>query len=481
MKFTNSFAENVKMIENAFDCEETFLNRKIKNDKNSEIEISVLVLTCMVDTDVVDRDIVKNLATLSFKPTAEAALQAGISAYNTSLTDDADKAAIQIASGDCVILISDSPCAIIVDTKGMKQRDVSAPETEVTIAGPAEGFNENIMTCLSLVKKRIATPRLKTRFVTVGRQSNTRVAVCYIDGIAKEEYITKVMDMLRAIDIDAVLDVNYLSEVMFYKKRGIFKMCGKTKRPDVFSSKLLEGRVGIIMNGTSTTLTLPFLFIENFQSADDYYLNYHYANVGRVLRLIGFMLAFLTPAVYLALIVHHQNMLPSEWLYSISTSQNGVPLNSILEMILLFIIFEILRETGTRMPSSIGLALNIVGAIILGQAAVEAKLVSAPMVIIVAFSGTCGLMVSSLKGTVLYIRALFIVMAALLGIAGIFLAMILLLINLYDNESLGVPYMYCTSIFNKSTYQDTFLRTPIWNMNYRQKRFTDNLKRQAGK
>lgn len=479
MKFTNNYAENVKLIEDAFDRDDTFLNRQVQNRHNQQLKISVMVLTCMVNTDIIDRDIVNNLVTLSFEGDADAALKAGISAYNTSLTDDANKAAIQIASGDCVILIADSPNAIIVDTKGMKQRDVSAPESEMTIAGPSEGFNENIMTCLSLVKKRVSTPKLKAEMLSLGRQSKTRAAVCYIDGIVKSGHVKTVKDRLKTIDIDAVLDANYLAETAFTEKRGIFKMCGKTSRPDVFSAKLLEGRVGIIINGTPTALTLPFLFIENFQSADDYYLNYHYANIGRVLRAMGFALSFLIPAVYLALIVHHQNMLPSEWLYSISTSQNGVPLGSILEMVLLFIIFEILRETGTRMPSSIGLALNIVGAIILGQAAVEAKLVSAPMVIVVAFSGTCGLMVSSLKGTVIYIRALYIVMAALLGIAGVFLATILLLINLYDYESIGVPYMYCTSVFNKETYQDTFFRTPIWNMNYRQKRFTDNIKRQG--
>ena len=231
MKFTNNYAENVKLIEDAFDRDDTFLNRQVQNRHNQQLKISVMVLTCMVNTDIIDRDIVNNLVTLSFEGDADAALKAGISAYNTSLTDDANKAAIQIASGDCVILIADSPNAIIVDTKGMKQRDVSAPESEMTIAGPSEGFNENIMTCLSLVKKRVSTPKLKAEMLSLGRQSNTRAAVCYIDGIVKSGHVKTVKDRLKTIDIDAVLDANYLAETAFTEKRGIFKKKKKVQRP----------------------------------------------------------------------------------------------------------------------------------------------------------------------------------------------------------------------------------------------------------
>ncbi len=479
MKFTNNYEANVKMFRDAFDRAAPFKIKEIKNKYNPDLKIAIAIINCMINNDVVDRDIIIPLANNPVSESIEQSEMSAICTHSTEFQTDADLAFISVASGDCAVIIGDNDSVVIIDTKGFSQRSVDAPEIELSVAGPSEGFNENIMTNLGLVKRRISTPRFKSEFMSIGKQSNIKYCICYIEGIVKPELVKRLKERLEQIDIDAIGDTNYLAELIRDNKSSFIKTYGKTNRPDVFCAKMLEGRVGIILNGSPTALTLPYLFIENFQNPDDYYINCWYANVGRVLRLLGFYLSFLIPSVYISVLLHHQSMIPPEWLYSISASQNGVPIPSLLEMLLLFGVFEILRETGARMPSSIGLALNIVGAIILGQAAVDAKLVSAPMVIVVAFSGVMGLMVYDLKGAVFYVRAALIVLGALAGLPGVLIGFALFMLLLFSMSSMGVPIMYTYSTLSRYGKSDTFFRAPIEKMNFRQPEFTDNIKRQG--
>ncbi len=479
MQFVNDFETNVNIFKDAFDKDTTFKVKYIKNENKPTLKIAIAIVNCMVSNDVVDRDVIKPLCYNLISQDIQLTLRSAITAHTAALEYDANNALISVAGGDCAVIIEDNPCVIVIDSKGMKQRDVSAPETELSIAGPGEGFNENIMTNLSLLKKRVATPKLKSEFMMCGKQSNSRYCICYLEGVVRPEIIERLKKRLEKIDIDYLGDSSYIAEIIRDNKSSFVKTYGKTNRPDVLAAKLLEGRVGIIFNGSPTALTFPYIFIENFQTPDDYYLNCYYANVGRILRLLGFFVSFLLPSLYITLILHHTSMLPTEWLYSISASQAGVPLPSLLEMLLLFGIFEALRETGARMPSSMGLALNIVGAIVLGQAAVDARLVSASMVIVVSFSGVAGLMVYDLKGAVFYIRFGMILLGAILGLPGLAFGFTLLLLFLYNMTSLGVPLMTAFTPFDKYSKADTFLRMPVYRMNYRQKAFSTNTKRQG--
>lgn len=479
MKFYSDFEKNLEIFTSAFDRDNTFSVKNITNEHKPNLKIAVVLLNCMIDTDVVDRDVLRPLTQNKISSDIEKAESSAINAHTAQLEYDPDKAIISVAAGDCVVLIGDNDAVIVIDSKGIKQRDVSAPESELSIAGPSEGFNENIMTNLALVKMRIMSSKLKCEFMTAGKQSNSKFCVCYIDGIVDPKLVKRLKTRLERIDTDYLGDINYIAEFIRDNKSSFVKTYGKTNRPDVFCAKLLEGRVGVILYGSPTALTLPYIFAENFQTPDDYYLNCYYANVGRVLRLFGFFLSFLLPAAYIAVIHHHPSMLPTEWMYSISAARIGVPLPSLIEMVLLFAAFEALRETGARMPSSIGLALNIVGAIILGQAAVDARLVSAPMVIVVSFSGVAGLMVYDLKGAVIYIRAAMIFLSAFAGIPGLVIGFTLLWVMLSNMSSLGVPIMSAFSPFSKSAKADVFFRAPIYKMNYRRPIYTKNAKRQG--
>ena len=479
MEFFKDFEQNVKIFTDAFENDTTFKVKYIKNENKPILKVAVVLVNCMVNSDIVDRDVIKPLCTNMISKDINFVLKSSVTTHTAVRESDVNNALISVAGGDCAVIIEDNPCVIVIDSKGMKQRDVSAPETELSVAGPGEGFNENIMTNLSLVKKRLATPKLKSEFMMSGKQSNSRYCICYLEGVVKKQLVDNLKKRLEAIDTDYLGDSSYIAEFVCDNKNSFIKTYGKTNRPDVFASKLLEGRIGVIFNGSPTALTFPYIFIENFHSPDDYYLNPYYSNVGRILRIIGFFMSFLLPSFYISILVHHSAMLPAEWLYSISASQIGVPVPSFLEMLLLFGVFEALRETGARMPSSFGLALNIVGAVVLGQAAVDARLVSAPMVIVVSFSAVAGLMVYELKGAVFYIRAAMIFLGAVGGIPAMFIGFTLLLLLLYNMTSLDVPLMTAFTVFDKYSRSDTFLRAPVYKMNYRQKCFSDNTKRQG--
>lgn len=476
MKFKNSFSDNLRMFRDAFQRDDTFKVKMIRNSHHPELPIAALLSGAMVSSDVTDRDVLLSLASHDFEPTLEGAMAGGIGNHSVETTEDVQKAMNQIGAGDCVVLVGDAPACIIVDAKGMPQRSNSVPETEISLLGPQDGFNENIMSNLALLKKRIATPALKCEFAVAGKRCNNKLAICYLEGIARPELVEELKRRIQKINIDFVPDGNVLAELVRDCPHALFKTVGKTSRPDVLAAKLVEGRIGVILDGSPVVITLPYILAEAFQSPDDYYQSYLYANIGRVLRFAGFLIAVFLPGFYLAVVNFNPGVLPAHWLYTVLAASEGVPIRTVTEMLLLFFAFEILRETGTRMPSGLGLALNIVGAVILGDAAVSSNIVSTPMVIIVAFSGVTGLMIKDLKGAVFYLRLGVIIAGAVFGLPGVALAAVALLLGLASMHSMGVPFLY--TLGHKNGSQDTVFRTPYWRMIYRQTKFTANKRRQ---
>ncbi len=482
-RFSDHFEENIRLMQTIFEREDTFHIRFVKNRHHPQVPIAICFFDSMVDGTMLARDVAGPLTERPFnckaKDLSKEIAQAVLSASSQDFSDQTDKVCIQIASGDCAVFTGDCPSAIILDIKGMQQRGIEQPDGEVSVAGPHEGFNENIMHNLSLIKKRLCSPNFKAEFVKLGQQSHTNVAVCYLEGVAKKEVVAAVRRRVRKISIDGLWDGNYIEEMLSAGETQLFAKIGRTQRPDVACAKLCEGRVVLIVNGAPAALTLPFLFAENFQAADDYYLPHPYANVGRMLRLIGFVLAFWVPGIYIALILHHPQMLPGKMLLSITAARENVPLSSLFEMLILFAVFEMLRETGSRMPEAVGLALNIVGAIVLGQSAVDAGFFSAPMVIVVAFSGTMGLMVRQLRGTVFFLRAGFILAGAWLGLFGVAALSGALWCYLHSLSTQNIPYLYTFSPLYVHAAQDAFWRGKIPFMNFRQRCMSDNGTRQG--
>lgn len=344
-----------------------------------------------------------------------------------------------VTYGDTILFAEGAAQAIILNTKSFALRAVGEPDSEKTLSGPREGFTESLLSNLSLLRRKIRSHELKMHFLNLGRRTRTTACVCYIDSIANKQVLAELYRRLETIDIDGVLDTNYITELIKDARWSPFRTTGYTERPDTVTGKLLEGRIALFLDGTPVVLTVPYLFIENLQSNEDYYLNFYYASFSRLMRILGFILTVCVPGLYIGIVAFHHELMPTSLLISIASERQTVPLPATLEAFLMLIVFDILKETGIRMPSNVGQALSIVGALVIGQAAVEAKLVAAPMIIVVAITGITSLLVPKLNAPVIYIRFFLLLLASCFGLYGMFLGMAAVFAHMLNLFSFGIP------------------------------------------
>ncbi|MDF2519531.1 MAG: spore gernimation protein, partial [Clostridia bacterium] len=300
-----------------------------------------------------------------------------------------------------------------------------------------------------------------------GAETKTKICICYIENIVDKKIVEELHRRLDKIDLDGVLDVAYLAELITDDIATPFRGLGDTERPDVVAGKLLEGRVAILCDGTPIALTLPFIFLEYFNVNEDYYNNYFLATFNRAIRWLGFFLTSSVPAIYVALVTYHQEMIPTQLLLSISASRQGVPFPTIVEAIVMLIVFEIIRETSVRIPTAVGQTISIVGTLVIGQAAVEAKLVSAPMIIVAAITAITSYIVPRMQIELIITRFIFLFLSAFLGLYGYIFGCIILFIHLSSLRSFGIPYMLNIASLNKSDIKDTIIRVPWSSMKKR--------------
>ena len=363
----------------------------------------------------------------------------------------------KIISGDAVIIIDGLDKAISVSTKKPAARAVSEPPTASILKGPREGFVENSQTNMSLIRQRLKTPDLKYEKLTVGKQSKTTVGLVYISSIANEELIKTLRDKISKINVDGIVDSSYVIKCISNRKTSMFKQVGSTEKPDIFSAKLLEGRVGIIVDGSPIALTVPFIFLEDFQSSEDYYINTYRANFARILRLSAVIISILLPAFFVAAQLFHLQFIPLAFLLTIVGSIKGIPLSPSVEMFVTLLIFEILNEASIRMPRYVGIAMSVVGALVLGETAVNAGMVSTPTIMIIALSGICFYVTPDLNETLSVIRLMFLTIAGFMGGYGIILLSAGLITYLSDFNSFGTPYLSPYAPMNFEDMQDGFI------------------------
>ena len=380
--------------------------------------------------------------------------------------------------GDTLIIIDGYDTALTVNTKGWRSRGVEEPKDERVLEGPREGFDEALMRNHTQLRRKLPTPDLCIEFIKIGRKTDTRIFICYVESLVNRRVLNIIKERLKKIDIDGVLDSNYISELISKNNFSFFKTIGKTQKPDVVAAKLLEGRVAIMVDGTPTVLTAPYFFLENFQSDDDYYQNYLSAAIGRILRYVCFYITIYLPGLFLAYAVYNPHLLPISFLNSIISLRGNMPFSTFGECFILIILFEILKETGVRMQQSVGHALSIVGGLVVGQAAVEAGIISAPILIVTALSGITGLIVPKLKTSIFYFKILFVVFAGCLGLFGFFIATVIMHIHIYSLDSFGLSYVSAAKEFKKTSLKDTLFRVNWKNMIKRPDYLTKNLIRQ---
>ncbi len=359
----------------------------------------------------------------------------------TRLADGAEAAAGEVLAGNPALFVDGVRGAVICGTKLVAARAVTEPQTSITVKGPREGFVEDIKTNMGLIRKRIKTPSLRFEVLEAGRQSHTAVCIAYIEGIADEGVIARVRERIAAIDIDNVPDSSYISKFLMPRPHSLFKQVGTTEKPDILCAKIAEGRVAVLSDGSPIALTLPYMLEEDFQSSQDYFVSPYRATVSRLLRLFAVLLSVFLPAFYVAAQLFKLRLLPFALLLTVSGGIQGIPLSPGLEMFFLLIVLEILIEASVRMPKYVALALSVIGALVLGDTAVKAGLVSSPAIIIVALSGISAYTVPDLAGTVSVVRIVYILVAGSLGPYGILLLTALLLYYLIGSDGYGVPLL----------------------------------------
>jgi spore germination protein KA len=371
-----------------------------------------------------------------------------------------------IMSGDSAVLIDGYAEAIINGTKGWQDRGVTEPTSQNIVRGPKDGFSETLRTNTALIRRRIRDVNLRVDSKNVGTVTKTDIAVIYIEGIADPALVKEVHSRIDKINIDAILESGYIEELIQDETYTPFPTVYSTERPDVIVANILEGRVGIVIDGTPFALSVPAIFTEFFHASEDYYQRADFSTLVRILRLSSFLLSLLVPAAYIAVTTFHQEMLPTRLLISLAAAREGVPFPAIVEVLIMEVTFEILREAGIRLPSAVGSAISIVGALVIGEAAVQAGLVSSAMVIVVSFTAITSFVIPSYNFTMAtrMLRFVFIGLAATFGLYGIILGLMALVLHLCSLRSFGVPYMESFGPFNKEDQKDSIFRFPMKNM-----------------
>lgn len=368
-----------------------------------------------------------------------------------------DDAIVHILSGDVVIIFQDMDSVIFCEAKGFAKRSVQMPITEAVLKGPKEGFNEAIMDNISLIRRRVKSPNLKVEFYTIGKDSNTVTALIYMDNKAPKDLISKLRATIKSIDTNFVLDTNYIEEKLKSKKTP-FDTIDYTEKADVASSKIMQGRAAIVVDGTPFTITAPYFFIENFQAPDDYYLNKMYSNMIRIIRFIAFGIATLLPGMYVALTTYHFSLIPIDFIFRLAVSRAYVPFPTILEVLIMLFFFQLLREAGIRLPQPIGQSMSIVGALILGQSAVSAGLTSQTTVIVIALSSICSFLVPKLYGALSIWCFIILILSSLIGIIGFFMGLYMMASHLASLDTCGYPFVLPLGTGKKLKYKDLLYR-----------------------
>jgi spore germination protein KA len=482
-KFSPSLDQNIETVKALLHDVDIARYKTIGGNSKNAPRYFLVFLDGVVNAEIINDNIVTPL--MSIKPDTDGAL---IDVLLTGVVQVGEARKIynfkqvieSVTYGDTVLFADSCRYAAVFSTKQFATRAITEPDSEKVLAGPREGFTESLIQNLSQIIRRGRTCELKSKMLSLGKRAQTTVCVCYFDSLVDKRILEDLFQRLNKIDIDGVLDANYITELIRDHPYTPFRTTGYTERPDVVIAKLLEGRIAIFVDGSPIVLTVPYLFIENFQNNEDYYFNFYYASFARLLRIMAFLLTIAVPGLYIAIVAFHQEMLPLPLLFRIALERQSVPFPAALEAVIMLLVFDILRETGVRMPSNIGQALSIVGALVIGQAAVEASLVAAPMIIVVASTGITSLLVPKLNAPIILCRLLLLVMSSTFGFFGLTIGLSILLIHINNLTSFGVEQLSLEGRFQFQNSKDAIIRAPWRMMRKRPEELTQNQVRQSG-
>ncbi|MBE7056145.1 MAG: spore germination protein [Ruminococcaceae bacterium] len=482
-KISSNLSINRRMLKNLFGESQDVKMREFEFGTSKKFRALVLFIDGMVDKNVVNHQIIEPIMysdkmtrdftfekISSLKDILDSLVAIG-EVTEVATLDDAVQGALM---GDTVLFVEGQVKCLILGSKGFDKRNVNEPDSEVVIRGPKESFTENLRTNTVLLRRKIKNSELRMIHFTMGKRTKTPVVITYIEGLVKPGIVEEIKRRLKQVEADGILDSGYIEQYIEDAPFSIFPTVGNTEKPDVLAARLLEGRAGVIVDGSPVALTVPFLFIEKFQSAEDYYSRPWFASFIRACRYLAFALCVLTPALYVAFSAFHPGIIPTKLLYTMIAARQGVPFSAFFEAVVMILLFELLREAGLRLPKPVGQTIGIVGALIMGESAVSAGLVSPLLLICVALSAVSGFVVSGLNGVQNILRLIYLVLAATLGGLGVAFGLFFTLLHLSVLKSFGRPYLQPFAPLEPRDLKDSVVRAPLWKMILRPTAFSRN-------
>ncbi|HHY33078.1 MAG TPA: spore germination protein [Firmicutes bacterium] len=465
---------NRERIESAFGNSPDLVTRELRAGARGRISVLVTHIDGLVDKRLIAEAVVERITGLQLEWTDPAQAYEDL---KTRLLASSDVEEVEtlgefisgIARGDGGVLVDGVAKGLVCALRGWEQRSVEEPTTESTVRGSKEGFVEALRTNTSLLRRRIVSPQLWIEEVTIGRITRTRVAIAYIAGVVNEDIVEEVRARLKRIDVDAIHESGNIEELIEDAPFSPFPTIARTERPDRVAGALIDGRVAILTDGTPFVLIVPATFTMFLTSSEDYYERYFAGSAIRLLRIAAFFISLTLPAFYVALTTYHQEMLPTPLVLSIAAQREGIPFPAVVEALLMEFVFETLREAGIRLPRVVGQAVSIIGALVVGDAAIRAGLASPAMVMVVAFTGIASFAtpVFSLAISVRLLRFVMTALGGALGFFGVAMGMFALLTHLTCLRSFGVPYLEPLAPLVLSDLKDALVRVPWWAMSRR--------------
>ncbi|MED0706103.1 spore germination protein [Aneurinibacillus aneurinilyticus] len=461
IKASISLEENKTHIENAFHHSQDVMHRELTwNGKKGLL----FFLDILVDKDKVQDDIIRPILSAGEGKLEEIVHIAGI-----QKTSDISKAITGLLKGQCIFLTEHDDTLYLLEAFNALGRSIEEPANEKIIRGSHEGFVESLSTNLYLLRKRIKNPNLTVKYITLGKTSNTRVAVVYLHGLTNPQLIEEVEKRLQSISADSIQTPGYIEDYIEDNSFSPFPQALNTERPDKTAANIIEGRAAIIMEGNPSALIVPVTFFSFYQSPDDFNDRWHIGSFFRAVRILSFFITIVLPAFYIAVVTFHHEVIPLDLIFNVKSSLQHVPFPPILEAMIMQVMLELLREAAIRLPTPIAQTIGIVGGLVIGNAVVQASLISNTMIIIVAVTAISSFVVPSAEMSTA-IRLLgfpLMIGAATLGFFGIMFGIILILIHLCKLESFGTPYFAPFAPLRIKDWKDAFIRLPVWIQNER--------------
>ena len=479
MNIDNNIDDIFKKVKDLNGNSSDIVTRIIKNKKN---RIGYIYFESVSSDDKVSDFLNKAIVNLNEKKVFESfynAVKNSIFSSNMKSCDTYESMFYYLSSGFTVIVFDNQKKAIVIETRANLDRGVVESSSETITRGPKDSFTENHNKNLGLIRKRIKDNNLCFFDLTIGRRTKTKVTTAYINGIAPPHKIKRIMGNLKKIDIDSIIDSGYIRELIEKDQKSLFPKVISTERPDLACTSLLNGKIVILVENSPFVLIIPAVLTDFFHSPEDYYQKPLNASFSRIIRFICFFIALITPALYIALMTYNHEIIPDQLLISLAIQRDGVPFPTAVEVLLFVITFEVLREADIHSPTFSGSAMNVVGALILGDAAVSAGIVSPIVIIVVAITSISEIVFydPDVIDAIREWRFVFIFAATFMGIIGFILMFIIFIAKLSSLECLGTPYLTPISPINIRSLKDSLVRISRKNLKYRPSYLTNNITR----